>query len=137
MSNVYVHFSQISFPARYSIVNFQLVSRSLRFREVILIILLTILSYTAPQKEPIAGAKSNIYTAKSKNAQKKPRGFRNRKPPGYEHDIPFYLLGIGNNIFNVNFPFACAVVQVPLYVSAAFCILEIPKPCRNLSAFVV
>jgi hypothetical protein len=35
MSNVYVHFSQISFPARYSVVNFQLVSHSLRFREVI------------------------------------------------------------------------------------------------------
>ena len=36
MSNVYVHFSQISFPARYSVVNFQLVSHSLRFREVII-----------------------------------------------------------------------------------------------------
>ena len=35
MSNVYVHFSQISFPARYSVVNFQLESHSLRFREVI------------------------------------------------------------------------------------------------------
>ena len=35
MSNVYVHFSLISFPARYSVVNFQLVSHSLRFREVI------------------------------------------------------------------------------------------------------
>lgn len=39
MSNVYVHFSQISFPARYSVVNFQLESHSLRFREVIMIIL--------------------------------------------------------------------------------------------------
>ena len=38
MSNVYVHFSQISFLARYSVVNFQLVSHSLRFREVISII---------------------------------------------------------------------------------------------------
>ena len=37
MSNVYVHFSQISFPARYLVVNFQLLSRSLRFREVILL----------------------------------------------------------------------------------------------------
>ena len=36
MSNVYVHFSQISFPARYSVVNFQLESHSLRFREVII-----------------------------------------------------------------------------------------------------
>ena len=35
MSNVYVHFSQISFPARYSVVNFRLESHSLRFREVI------------------------------------------------------------------------------------------------------
>ena len=35
MSNVYVPFSQISFPARYSVVNFQLESHSLRFREVI------------------------------------------------------------------------------------------------------
>ena len=35
MSNVYVHFSQISVPARYSVVNFQLESHSLRFREVI------------------------------------------------------------------------------------------------------
>ena len=35
MSNVYVHFSLISFPARYSVVNFQLESHSLRFREVI------------------------------------------------------------------------------------------------------
>ena len=40
MSNVYVHFSQISFPAPYSVVNFQLESHSLRFREVILSILL-------------------------------------------------------------------------------------------------
>ena len=38
MSNVYVHFSQISFPARYSVVNFRLESHSLRFREVISII---------------------------------------------------------------------------------------------------
>lgn len=37
MSNVYVHFSQISFPARYSVVNFQLGSHSLRFREVIIV----------------------------------------------------------------------------------------------------
>ena len=37
MSNVYVHFSQISFPARYSVVNFQLESHSLRFREVIIL----------------------------------------------------------------------------------------------------
>ena len=36
MSNVYVHFSLISFPARYSVVNFQLESHSLRFREVII-----------------------------------------------------------------------------------------------------
>lgn len=35
MSNVYVHFSEISFPARYSVVNFRLESHSLRFREVI------------------------------------------------------------------------------------------------------
>lgn len=35
MSNVYVHFSLISFSARYSVVNFQLESHSLRFREVI------------------------------------------------------------------------------------------------------
>ena len=35
MSNVYVHFSQTSLPARYSVVNFQLGSHSLRFREVI------------------------------------------------------------------------------------------------------
>lgn len=39
MSNVYVHFSQISFPARYSVVNFQLGSHSLRFREVIIFLL--------------------------------------------------------------------------------------------------
>ena len=37
MSNVYVHFSQISLPARYSVVNFQLESHSLRFREVIFV----------------------------------------------------------------------------------------------------
>ncbi len=36
MSNVYVHFSPISFPARYSVVNFQLESHSLRFRKVII-----------------------------------------------------------------------------------------------------
>ena len=35
MSNVYVHFSLISFPARYSVVNLRLESHSLRFREVI------------------------------------------------------------------------------------------------------
>ncbi len=35
MPNVYVHFSQISFPARYSVVNLRLESHSLRFREVI------------------------------------------------------------------------------------------------------
>ncbi len=35
MSNVYVHFSQSSFSARYSVVNFQLKSHSLRFREFI------------------------------------------------------------------------------------------------------
>ena len=35
MSNVYVHFSQISFSARYSVVNFLLVPHLLRFREVI------------------------------------------------------------------------------------------------------
>ena len=35
MSNIYVHFSQISFPVRYLVVNFQLESHSLRFREVI------------------------------------------------------------------------------------------------------
>ena len=35
MSNVYVHFSQISFPARYSVVKFQVKPHSLRFREVI------------------------------------------------------------------------------------------------------
>ena len=35
MSNVYVHFSQISFPAQYSVVNLRLESHSLRFREVI------------------------------------------------------------------------------------------------------
>ena len=34
MSNIYVHFSQISFPVRYLVVNFQLESHSLRFREV-------------------------------------------------------------------------------------------------------
>lgn len=34
MSNVYVHFPQISFPARYSVVKFQVKSHSLRFREV-------------------------------------------------------------------------------------------------------
>ena len=33
MSNIYVHFSQISFPVRYLVVNFQLESHSLRFRE--------------------------------------------------------------------------------------------------------
>ena len=38
MSNIYVHFSQISFPVRYLVVNFQLESHSLRFREVINII---------------------------------------------------------------------------------------------------
>ena len=38
MSNVYVHFSEISFPTRYSVVNFQLESLSLRFREVIRIL---------------------------------------------------------------------------------------------------
>ena len=38
MSNVYVHFSEISFPARYSVVKFQLESYLLRFREVIRII---------------------------------------------------------------------------------------------------
>lgn len=36
MSNVYVHFSQISVPARYSVVNYQLESHSLKFREVII-----------------------------------------------------------------------------------------------------
>ena len=36
MSNVYVHFSLISFPAPYSVVNLRLESHSLRFREVIL-----------------------------------------------------------------------------------------------------
>ena len=35
MSNVYVHFSEISFPARYSVVKFQLEFHLLRFREVI------------------------------------------------------------------------------------------------------
>lgn len=35
MSDVYVHFSQFSFPVRYSVVNFRLESHSLRFREVI------------------------------------------------------------------------------------------------------
>ena len=35
MSNVYVHFSQISFPTQYSVVSFRLESHSLRFREVI------------------------------------------------------------------------------------------------------
>ena len=39
MSNVYVHFSLISFPARYSVVNLRLESHSLRFREVILAVL--------------------------------------------------------------------------------------------------
>ena len=34
MSNVYVHFSLISFRARYSVVNLRLESHSLRFREV-------------------------------------------------------------------------------------------------------
>ena len=38
MSNVYVHFSQISVPARYSVVNYQLESHSLKFREVIFVI---------------------------------------------------------------------------------------------------
>ena len=42
MSNVYVHFSQISFFARYSVVNFRLESHSLRFREVILLNILLI-----------------------------------------------------------------------------------------------
>ena len=37
MSNVYVHFSLISFPARYLVVNFRLESHSLRFRAVIFI----------------------------------------------------------------------------------------------------
>ena len=44
MSNVYVHFSLISFPARYSVVNFQLESHSLRFREV--------MCYTVPYSLP-------------------------------------------------------------------------------------
>lgn len=35
MSNVYVHFSQISFSVRYLVINFQLKFHSLRFREVI------------------------------------------------------------------------------------------------------
>lgn len=35
MSNVYVHFSQISFSTRYSVVNFQLEPHSLSFRKVI------------------------------------------------------------------------------------------------------
>ena len=40
MSNVYVHFSLISFPARYSVVNLRLESHSLRFREVIILTLI-------------------------------------------------------------------------------------------------
>ena len=44
MSNVYVHFSQISFPARYLVVNFQLESHSLRFREVMIYVFSLILS---------------------------------------------------------------------------------------------
>ena len=43
MSNVYVHFSQISFPARYSVVNLRLESHSLRFREVINICLIDLI----------------------------------------------------------------------------------------------
>ena len=39
MSNVYVHFSQISFSTRYSVVNFQLEPHSLSFREVIIFLL--------------------------------------------------------------------------------------------------
>ena len=47
----------------------------------------------------------------------------------------FFLNGI--NIFNVNFPSSCLVVQVPPYFSAVFSIFAIPNPCRKLSAFVV
>ena len=52
MSNVYVHFSEISFPTRYSVVNFQLESLSLRFREVIFVFSYShssILPQAAPQ----------------------------------------------------------------------------------------
>lgn len=37
MSNVYVHFSQISFSTRYSVVNFRLGSQSLGFRKVMIV----------------------------------------------------------------------------------------------------
>ena len=37
MSNVYVHFSQISFSVRYLVINFQLKFHSLRFREVMVV----------------------------------------------------------------------------------------------------
>ena len=39
MSNVYVHFSLISFSAQYSVVNFQWEPLSVRFREVIILLL--------------------------------------------------------------------------------------------------
>ncbi len=86
-----------------------------------------------PPKTAIVSAKTNIHTAKSKNSHKKSH-FHIRK---WDFRILMIYFAADSNIFKVNFPFACVVVQVPPYFSAAFFILEIPKPCRNLSAFVV
>ncbi|WP_300701089.1 hypothetical protein, partial [uncultured Phocaeicola sp.] len=49
---VYVHFSQISFPARYSVVNLRLESHSLRFREVIITPAFQVISVIRPPGLP-------------------------------------------------------------------------------------
>lgn len=45
MSNIYVHFSEFSFPAQYSVINFQSESHSVRFQEVIMLCIISSFPY--------------------------------------------------------------------------------------------
>ena len=73
MSNVYVHFSQISFSVRYLVINFQLESHSLRFREII--ILHIYYTFKLPHQRVNFNIFSSIYII---NIQKVPRPFGRR-----------------------------------------------------------
>ena len=137
MSNVYVHFSQISFPAPYSVVNFQLESHSLRFREVISPSFLRSVLHNSSLLIALYLSKDRFFPTTKTLAQKQTSLFCSfilKSVPHIrtEHLCPIYLYMISPLILFVNHFF----IYIPVFIKKNGCVDSFADTLRETYPYV-